>query len=119
MLLRTKLTFIVLLGLVACGPGLQRKEVKLKKLHNHRYAYYDDGSWWIYTDSGSSINSNSKLSFVGGQWVRSNNAPREDEVEEEEDVEIQENTTTGEPDASDSGSSDGGDSGGGDGGGSE
>ncbi len=123
--MRTKISCLVALPLVAlllagCNEKkhdthhkrehvqVQQKTVQVEKLHDGRYAYYDDGFWWYYiivmnnqnsaaNSSAWSTSSAGRVSLpAGGTWSKSTTAPAKEEVEETQEATVEENAT-GEP----------------------
>lgn len=101
-IIRLVVALVLVVISAGCRSNLHKKEVRVKKLHGHRYAYFQDNSWWYMDAGGSSpvINPQSQQSgrtdLSRGGWVRSDKAPREEEVEDEEMAEIEE-TEAGDP----------------------
>lgn len=88
---------------------VNEKTVKVERLHDGRYAYYDDGFWWYYvilmnsqnsstnTTSSAWTSSNGRVSLpAGGSWSKSTTAPTKEEIAEEQEATVEENAN-GEP----------------------
>lgn len=89
---------------------VNEKTVKVERLHDGRYAYYDDGFWWYYlivlnsqnsatssTGNAWATTSNGRVSLPsGGTWSKSTTAPTKEEIAEEQEATVDENAN-GEP----------------------
>jgi hypothetical protein len=81
------------------APQVTHHAVKMQRLNDGRFAYYDNGFWWYYmllnqpSSSSSNFNaSGGRYSLPsGGTWTRSSQAPAREEVAEEEEIDVAEN----------------------------